>query len=307
MSDLSLTEPIAEAARSLLAAQMHIICIHAEAVRDAANVTSVHEMRKAIRRSFTAFSLFEPYFQPEALMPFQRPLRKLMKRLGRARDLAVLGQNLEQYWRQPGAEQMDAGNLPALQQYIHTQQTAAEARFQAYLQQEKVHDFFHTYKSFLQTPGAGALPQPRHAFIQVRHLLPVLIYQRLAAVLVFSDSVYQANLTLPELHQLRLRAKELRYTLEFFAPLPGPTFSIAYATLKRLLEHLGEQNDAYVGGRWLEKQLGEVDMPALHHALHAYQQLLQQRLDHLLAEFPAIWAEFDHPAWRINLALSLPV
>lgn len=307
MSNLSLTEPVAEAARSLLAAQMQIICVHAEAAGNAGDVTSVHEMRKAIRRSFTAFSLFEPYFQPEALLPFQRLLRKLMKRLGRARDLAVLGQNLEQYLSHIAANQAAAGNLHPLRQHIHAAQTAAEAHFQAYLQQEEVRGFFHTYTDFLQTPGAGVLPQPGHASVQVRHLLPVLIYQRLAAVLVFSDSVYQAILTLPELHQLRLRAKELRYTLEFFAPLLGPTFGIAYATLKRLLEHLGEQNDAYVGGRWLEKQLGEVEMPALHHALHTYQQLLQQRLDHLLAEFPAIWAEFDHPAWRINLALSLPV
>ncbi len=307
MSDLSLTDPIAEAARSLLAAQMQIMRGQVEAVYEAANAGSVHEMRKAIRRSFTAFLLFEPYFQPDALRPFQRPLRKIMKRLGRARDLTVLGQNLAQHLQTLAASQMDAGNLPTLQQHIHAQQIAAEARFQAYLQQEKVNNFFDTYADFVQTPGAGALPQPAHAVVQVRHLLPVLTYQRLAAVLVFSDSVQQANLTLPEMHQLRLHAKELRYTLEFFAPLLGPTFVLVHATLKRLLEHLGEQNDAYVGARWLEEQLREAEMPALYSALHAYQNLLQQRLDHLLAEFPSIWAEFDHPAWRINLALSLPV
>ena len=306
MCDLSLTDPIAEAARTLLAAQMQIMRDQVEAVTEAADATSVHEMRKAIRRSFTAFLLFEPYFQPDALRPFQRPLRKVMKRLGRARDLTVLGRNLDEHLQTLTARQGDAGNLPALRQHIHAQQIAATARFLAYLQQEKVSGFFDAYAGFLQTPGAGALPQPAHAVLQVRHLLPVFIYQRLAAALVFSGGVQQANLTLPELHQLRLHAKELRYTLEFFAPLLGPTFVLVHATLKRLLEHLGEQNDAYVGARWLGEQLGEAEMPALHDALHAYQDLLQQRLAHLLAEFPAIWAEFDHPAWRINLALSLP-
>ena len=296
MSEMRLTDPIAEAARGLLAAQLRIIHAHFEDVARRADVTSVHEMRKAIRRSLTAVTLFAPYFEPETMPAFHPPLRKIMKRLGRARDLAILGQNLDAYLQAQPTNREAHDHLTRLREHIQTRQTAAETQFQTYLQREKWRTFWQDYASFLQTPGAGVLPPPLYAPTQVRHLLPVLIYQRLANVLAFGDHLEQA--TLAEMHQLRLQAKELRYALEFFAPLLGPTFTVIHATVKRMLAHVGE--------RWLAQELEVVDSPELRRAIQFYQGVLRQRLHQLLAEFPQVWAEFDHPAWRINLALALP-
>jgi CHAD domain-containing protein len=54
------------------------------------------------------------------------------------------------------------------------------------------------------------------------------------------------------LHDLRKRCKELRYALEFFAPLyPADSYGAVLADLKRLQDCLGEFQDS-------EVQIGEI-------------------------------------------------
>jgi len=45
------------------------------------------------------------------------------------------------------------------------------------------------------------------------------------------------------LHRLRLETKHLRYTLEIFAPVYGPSLAERIASLRRIQEHLGRVND----------------------------------------------------------------
>ena len=80
---------IAEAGRAILAAELETMREHKSALKQDADVTAVHETRKAIRRSFTAIKLFDPYFEPGVLKAHRRRLRKIMRRLGRCRDAAV--------------------------------------------------------------------------------------------------------------------------------------------------------------------------------------------------------------------------
>jgi CHAD domain-containing protein len=53
-------------------------------------------------------------------------------------------------------------------------------------------------------------------------------------------------LRVAELHEMRIAAKRLRYTLEIFAPLYGPEFAAAIEAVKSIQEQLGFIHDADV-------------------------------------------------------------
>lgn len=53
-------------------------------------------------------------------------------------------------------------------------------------------------------------------------------------------------LRVAELHEMRIAAKRLRYTLEIFAPAYGPEFAAAIESVKGIQEQLGQIHDADV-------------------------------------------------------------
>jgi hypothetical protein len=68
--------PIAEAGRRLMADELTIIQAHWPELRLSSAMVAVHETRKAIRRTFTLFKLFAPYFAPGELEYHRARLRK---------------------------------------------------------------------------------------------------------------------------------------------------------------------------------------------------------------------------------------
>ena len=95
----------------------------------------------------------------------------------------------------------------------------------------------------------------------------------------------------PALHQARLAAKRLRYTLELFRPCYGPGLEARLKGLRRLQQVLGELNDAAATGRLLGKALtGERP----HHQLVL--KFLDARAQAEAQAFRKEWTEvFDAP------------
>src|SRR3974377_2562451 len=63
--------------------------------------------------------------------------------------------------------------------------------------------------------------------------------------------------TPPELHQLRLASKRLRYTLELFRPCYPAGMEVRLDALKKLQDWLGDINDAVASARLLSEHLKE--------------------------------------------------
>jgi CHAD domain-containing protein len=95
--------------------------------------------------------------------------------------------------------------------------------------------------------------------------------------------------------------KELRYTLEFYTPVLGPTAPATIETIKRLLTHLGNLNDASIH---LE-MLAEMEVAELVIPIAAYTESKRSELQELVTEFPELWAEINDSAWRENLARAV--
>jgi CHAD domain-containing protein len=293
--------PIGEAARAVMARLLDQVLEHEAVVRETATVTAVHEMRKAIRALSTALKLFSPFFVPGVLPAYRRPLRKIMRRLGRSRDRAVFVAQLYRFLEEAAPAGVEQEALQMLATYWERSKVVADQEVQHYLKQPQPRSFLDNLARFLCSEGEGVAAQPEPwTAVKVRHLAPHLIYERLAAVRAFDDYLQQAPLS--EMHRLRILTKELRYTLQFFEPVMGPTAMDAVATVKQLQEHLGALNDARIALQLLDETETEAAPAA---AVQHYRGVQTENVARLIDEFAPLWHEFDTFTWRQKLATAL--
>jgi CHAD domain-containing protein len=88
------------------------------------------------------------------------------------------------------------------------------------------------------------------AVTNARTVLPKLVEEYFA----LGRKLLESNPPPPELHQLRLASKKLRYTLELFKGCYGPGLGERIDALKTLQQILGEINDTVAA----ERTIGEV-------------------------------------------------
>ena len=183
------------------------------------------------------------------------------------------------------------------------QKTAVDANLQQYLGREKWAEFWPQYAEFTGTTGRGALALPPLAPYKARHLIPGLLYERVAGVRAFDDYGRSPHTAadLHQMHQIRIQCKELRYAFEFFSPLLGPEIEPVIVVLEQLQDNLGALNDARVALEMLAKT------PGRETAVTCYRQEKQAEINRLLAEFPPLWEVLNGIEWRRNLALALAV
>jgi CHAD domain-containing protein len=294
MDEMLLTadEHVAEAGRFIMSQQLAAMQLHEEGVRTNAAMTAVHEMRKAIRRTFTCFKLFRPFYDPGTLKPYRRGLRRIMRRLGYSRDLAVFRMKLDAY------NELLERPLDDLASYYESRQEIVDASVMDYLAKKKQQNMLAKYRAFTETPGKGVLESADPwAPVKIRHHVPIMIYQRVAAVRAFDDRLHSA--TVQQLHRLRIQFKELRYSLQFFTSLFGEEIQTVLANLKQSQEHLGDLNDTTVALQFLNEMTGFDSSAALYRAFQAQEQ------ERLVGSYWLVWQRFDQPTWRRDLAEAI--
>lgn len=281
----------AEAGRLLMANELSIIQTSWPELRLSAETKAVHETRKAIRRTFTLFRLFAPYFAAKELEPHRTALRKLMRRLAPCRDAAVFRLKLDAY--------NAAADSPLIELAEHwsAHQTEVDRRLRHYLSRKSVGRNLERYSRFTNTQGMGLPGHQKPAPVLVRHVLPALIFQRIATVRAWGDILPEA--TPRQFHQLRIQFKELRYTLTFFEDILSNSGGEIIDLSRRIQEHLGNLNDASVAIEFLAEQ-NQVDTKA-----GIYKAYQESELARLTAEFMPLYAEFNQPEVRRNLAVTL--
>ena len=285
----SVDELVPEAGRTLMAEMLGRILAYDKQVRLDADMTAVHEMRKSIRRTFTCFKLFGPYFEPGVLRQYKRPLGRIMRRLATSRDLAVFRLKLAAF------NEANDQAYEDLAAYFDVEQQVADTLLIRYLEKPTRRAFFASYLAFTESRGLGvrALDRPGMRST-IGHHLPVLIFTRVATVRAFEDGLSDASLK--ELHRLRIQFKDLRYALQFFAPLLGGEASSIFLDLKALQDILGDLNDTNVALQLLNV------VPDREVSVARYRQHQREEQVGLLAAFEPAWEQFDRPQWRRALA-----
>lgn len=275
-----------------MADELIILQAHWPKLRLSTEMVAVHETRKALRRTFTLFKLFTPYFAPGELERHRVELRKIMRRLAPCRDLAVFRLKLAAY------NQSAATPLPELEAAMAGRQAEADEGLREFIDRKSTYKILNRYTTLIATEGAGLPPQnARTVPLRVRHELPALIFRLLGAVRAYGDILDTATPT--QFHQLRIQFKELRYTLTFFQEILDGSGSGIIDLSSRVQDHLGDLNDSVTAQALLKEMTSCPTEAAI------YSGFQKAEVARLTAEFTSLYHEFDQPDIRRHLASVL--
>lgn len=289
---------ITVAAGHIWATQLATIAAHEAAVRERADETGVHEIRKAIRRSRTAFKLFKPFFAPHLLAPCRHCLKELMGELGRARDTAVFLAGLATAIDETAPRDRDG--LQAVAAYWQEEKRAADVQVRRMMA-----DPFRACIAAFTTFVATGIPAAAIAAGQIpaiQTLAPGLIEERLIAVRTYEGALDGCSLA--RLHQLRIQFKELRYTLDFFRHLLRPPIDDLLLWLDEMQDCLGAINDGRIALEMLDEMKASPGSAAAAGA-QLYASSREREITALRQAFAGRWQEFNRPEWQQQLTTAV--
>jgi CHAD domain-containing protein len=106
-----------------------------------------------------------------------------------------------------------------------------------------------------------------------------------------------ANPTDQQLHQIRIRAKRLRYAAEAAAPVVGRPASRMATAVEALQTVLGDHHDAVTAEDWFRREAAAGSRTV---AFSAGQMVAiqRQRQEHLRGQWRGVWASLDRKKRR---------
>jgi CHAD domain-containing protein len=311
--------PMAALLRSQLAACLDGLLDHDPAVRTGdPDPEHVHRARVAARRLRSVLLAFRSQFDDLSLVELRQELRWLGECLGRARDADVRARLLEAECAVlPPADSLGTALLVDIA-------TADRDHAHEQLLEALASDRYIALLRALASGSEAPLPLDGPALTPAARAVPPLVrlqWRSLRRAVAHLD----CEPTDEALHQVRIKAKHLRYASEAAAPVVAPTSSrkAALRTVKAataLQDVLGQLHDAVVQEAWLRSAAGATTTgaspvpgttgPVAGTALRGARktavalvagQLVTTAREERLAQraaWPAAWARLDHKQLR---------
>lgn len=303
-------EPMSEAGRKTMYIHFLRMLANEAGTRLGEDIEALHDMRVSTRRLRAAYRIFAVFFDPKAIGPFNKSLRRAGAALGAVRDLDVLLEAAEAYQAALPAE--ETGALAPLLDDWHVRRDVARREMLDYLDSGAYRRFVVEFENFLTTPGAGARPIPPGEPLpyQVCHVAPRLIIERYEVVRAY-EPVLRDGAPLTTYHMLRIDCKRLRYALEFLRDVLGTEAPALIGQVTRMQDLLGALQDAHVAEgliqAFLDEQRSKRKKALLRPlvGVESYLAVQRARQQELLTQFPAPWAEMVGADFRRSLALAV--
>ena len=181
----------------------------------------VHQLRVSIRRLTESMHSLEDWLEPRRAARVRRRLRPVMKAAGATRNLDIA--------RELCLERPDDSSAAVAEALAAARTLAAH---------ELIEELLGLNLDKLRPPCEPnpAVPAPRDlAASLLADLVPR--YWRAGGEAMKSDA------SSADLHRFRLATKQLRYTLELFAPVFARRLTAPLALLRNMQTHLGRVND----------------------------------------------------------------
>lgn len=252
--------------------------------RDEDAAESVHQLRVATRRAVAAIDAFADLLDPRALARARKRLTRLRRAAGGLRDadVALAALLAQRDSAAPGAPEHAA--LDRLIALTRKQRSRARRRLR---------------KAASRTTRAKL----RRARRRLRRALPHAPSPTLrdladAALDARTEALRSASLRdlrdLANVHQLRIQAKRLRYSLELFAPCFDPAAAAdALARLTDLQERLGRINDDSALLARLESAVADIEHQEDSAAAEGLRRLISAQREALTAAHNAFLADWS--------------
>jgi inorganic triphosphatase YgiF len=280
-------DSLATATRTIIAGQLgRMRCAQAR-VLGGDEPESVHDMRVAIRRLRTALRLGKAALLDNQRAALARELRWLGGELGALRDLDVQLANADWHRRRLDADAR--GPLDGFRRALRRQRQAARAALHTALGGPRQTRLLLAIERAATPPRRPPTGEAAEAITAAGRRA---IKRAARKILERGNAVGELPST-QELHDLRIRAKRLRYVLEALQPITGGDGRRLTRQLIRLQDVLGRFNDSIVAAATIRRYRNALPPPTPE----ATREALTGLVDAELRRAGAAQAQF-HRAWR---------
>lgn len=285
----------------ILLAQLAALVQEIDGVRRARDIEYIHRMRVATRRLRSALPLFGKQIAEKPTLFWFKRIRKLTRALGEARDTDVQIQHLDEL--QQTLVIPNRSGVRRLWLRVKQKRRALQAKVF-----EALTDFEQSNIITEMAQKLAPLDIYRDTVdlhdVELLRFAADAITVKLSDFLAFSEIVDQPE-KISELHAMRIAAKRLRYTLEFFAPLYENQLRQPLKPLRTAQETLGSIHDCDVWIAYMPQFMQEERQRTLDYfgsarpykrlepGLVYYQQIRGEEREKLFQEFNAAWHGWD--------------
>jgi triphosphatase len=211
----------------------------------------LHDMRVSIRRMRAALALFADAM-PVRAARFRNEFSWVADVLGRVRDLDVQLEDLDGWERDLPAA--DRSSLRAVRRLLEDERSSAESAMISALDSARYERLVAGFAAFLRR---GPLRRSTASRTPILVTGPSIVARRYRRVRKAARGL-TAGSSPEAFHRLRIRAKRLRYALEFTEPVYGKRARTLIKRLAALQDLLGEHQDAQVAMRRLGSLVDEL-------------------------------------------------
>jgi len=234
-----------------------------DAVREGRDPEAIHRMRVASRRLRAGLPVFSRCYSQRTYQRISGGIRRITKDLGKARDLDVQINYLEEILGD--RKDMDEGEIKGvniLLARIRKRRESLQPKVIAdctRLEKKGVPDLLESSMRAWKRGSAPSRDSPATGMFPMRRARKA-IERRIDALTAYSPMVHDPC-AVEAHHAMRIAAKKLRYLLEVYSPLFGKENKPAIRRLKKIQEILGTLHDCDVWitdlGSALEKRKGK--------------------------------------------------
>jgi CHAD domain-containing protein len=223
--------------------------VHEPGARLGHDPEELHQLRVTARRIDATIALFKRQLPP-ALVRTRKATKAVLRMLGAARDLDVqLNELAEDCAHLPEGEREAA---EPLRQRLESERGRARTRMIRALDSARVRRWLETLG------GAGAQRGEPHGNDRAIAVMPERVRRRFRK-LRKSVGKLRPRSSMDDYHQVRRRAKQLRYATECGAAMFGKPAEDLLKALRRLQNQLGTHQDAYMAQNRLAALTAEPD------------------------------------------------
>ena len=293
-TDVSAVHSTGEIAYAILRRHLLALVAREPGTRLGEDPEELHDMRVATRRLRAAIALFSPAL-PVRAASFRQELGWLGQVLGAVRDLDVQLERLGEW--EAAAPPSEAAALESLRAGLRESRAAARVELLDALDSRRFDRLVDGMRAMLVRGPSRRLPAARAPILAAGPavLRPAYRKVRRAGDAIGADSPPAAY------HALRIRAKRLRYALEFLEPVYGRPADRLIARLVVLQDLLGLHQDAEVATSRLREMATDPLAPLEPKAVFVMGRIAERYGQHaaqLREGFPKRYRRLRGSAWK---------
>lgn len=255
---------IVEAARRILQSQLENIEPSARSIQSnnpETRIEGIHDMRVAIRRSFSALECFSPWLSRKWAKKYGGDFQKLLQPLAKARDADIILENISQLARDNSLDNSGIlDNIQKKQCRRHDKLVKVLDSSFADIYSRKLTELQAADANIVMCAAAHNTDRPVNLY-RLQDSLALILFQAASAFTSWHNTCpvvpdLEADLAICDeeiMHCIRISARHLRYCLEFFASITGYSALSTITELRRLQDILGSWHDLLITDRYLNK------------------------------------------------------